>query len=139
MSCWPIPRTGPGSSWTGSRRGKATAALAASKHHDAVGRVPVVATAGGDPETAGDSSDHGCNRQPGRESQGDGGAGHWSGAQRRGWAVAQSRGGATEGGGEDAIEVASAKGGGSAREKGAWWDGSQQALLSGEENSGVSG
>ena len=96
----------------------------------------MVATAGGDQETAGDPSEP--RVQPGREPEGNSGARHWSGAQRRGWAVAQSRGGATEGGAGDAIEVTSAKGG-SAREKGPWWDGSQQALLSGEEYSGVSG
>ena len=95
----------------------------------------MVATAGGDPETAGGSPVHGCNRV--ESLKGTAGAKHWSGAQRRGWAVARSRSDAIEGEAEDAIEVASAKGG-SASEKGPWWDGSQQALLSGEENSGVS-
>ena len=87
---------------------KETAALVAGKHHDAVGRVPVVATAGGNQETAGDPSEP--RVQPGREPEGDSGAKHWSGTQRRGpWAVAQCRGGATKGEAEDAIEVASAK------------------------------
>ena len=59
----------------------------------------------------------GAGMQP--SGKGKGGKGnHWSGAQRRGWAVAQSRSDATEGGAEDAIEVASAKGGGKrARER----------------------
>ena len=135
LSCWPIPRTGPASSWTGSRRGKATAALATGKHHDAVGRVPVVATAGGDPETAGDSSVHGCNRV--ESLRGIAGAKHWSGAQRRGWAVAQSRGGATEGGAEDAIEVASAEGEARARKGPGGTEASRH--FSSAQSSGVSG
>ena len=127
-----LPRTRPGSHWTGSSWGKETAALEASNRRNAVGREPATDQAACDGrETAGGLSE--SRVQPGGRLEGNSGAKHWSGAQRRGRAAARSRSDAIEGEAEDAIEVASAKGG-SASEKGPWWDGSQQALpLSGEE------
>ena len=126
-----LPRTRPGSHWTGSSWGKETAVLEASNRRNAVGREPATDQAACDGrETAGGLSE--SRVQPGGRPEGNSGARHWSGTRRRVRAVARSGGDAIQGGANGAIEVESAKGG-SASEKGPWWDGSQQALLSGEE------
>ena len=105
-----LPRTrGPGSPWPGNSWGKETAALEASNRRNAVGRESATDQAACDGrETAGGLPE--SRVQPGGRLEGNSGAKHWSGAQRRGWAVAQSRSDATEGGAEDAIEVGSAIG-----------------------------